>query len=271
MQATDGINRQRINLGRPGETAQTFVENGQLDEVRQELRLAKAASAKSVLILSLGGNDLLGLDDTVLQEREAQLKTAREFLGRALTEIVATAGENAEIVLINYYDPTEGDPELRFSDSWWIARFNDMISEVAAIHSVRVADVHAEFGGRAAELTRFPSEVHPTNQGYRAIARAVLGAIDFELAAPEVTVEAPDVIRRDTPTIRFRVDGAIEPQSVSVEADDGMTYSPIPLGDGSYVVLIDLSGAASQTVEIEIAVQDVTGARTEIRRQLDSE
>lgn len=269
MNSSDQGNRTLANLARAGESAQTFLDGGQLEELREEVELADSAGIEvGLVILSLGGNDLLTLGDAGLSDRETRLQDTRSALDEALGEIRTALGSETDIVLINYYDPSGENPEVQYSDAWWISRFNEMLADVADEHEAFIADAREAFGDAASELTRYPSDVHPTNQGYRAIAREVLQTLNFELTAPDVNVLCPEVVRRLTPTVRFRVDGAVDIQRVSVSSEPGTSSPVVPRGDGEFVSLLDLTGTVSEEVTIKVVIEDVTGAVITVEHQV---
>ena len=254
-----------VNLARPGETAASFVSGGQLDELRAEVALAQEAGLPlTAVTVSLGGNEILQVSDAGISDRQAALDDFRGSLESAISEVRSAVGPEVPVVLTNYYDPTNGDPAAQFSDSWWIAQFNTVIAEVAGAHNCVVADVAGAFAGNVDDFTLYPADVHPTNQGYLAIARQVWTSLDFDGEAPNVQVRAPDRATRTTPTLQFDVSDNISVADLVVYIGDEMTFEPLELLDGGWVALLDLSGMEGETVEVGIVATDDAGNVTTV-------
>lgn len=259
-----------VNLARPGETAGTFISDGQLDELRSEVTLARDAGLPlAAVTVSLGGNEILQVADSGISDRQAALEDFRSNLESAISEVRSAVGPEVPVVLTNYYDPTNGDPAAQFSDSWWIAQFNAVIADVAGTHSCTVADVASAFAGNIDAFTLYPADVHPTNQGYLAIARQVWTSLDFDSEAPEVRVRAPERATRTTPTLQFDVSDNVGVVDIVVFIGDDLTFEPLELPDGSWVALLDLAGMEGQTVEVGIIATDDAGNVTTVTHTIE--
>lgn len=254
-----------VNLARPGETAATFVSDDQVDELRAEVDLARDAGLPlTAVTVSLGGNEILQVADSGISDRGVALDEFRTNLESAIAKVRSTVGPDVPIALTNYYDPTNGDAAIQFSDSWWIAQFNTVIAEVAGAHGCLVADVAATFAGNIDEFTLHPADVHPTNQGYLAIARQVWTSLNFDGEAPDVQVRAPDQATRTTPTLQFNVSDNVGVADIVVYIGDEMTFEPVELLNGGWVALLDLSGIEGETVEVGIVASDDAGNVTTV-------
>jgi lysophospholipase L1-like esterase len=127
--------------------------------------------------ISVGGNDLLqilkGVDPAVI------LPAFQANLSKIL-ETLRTSLPSALIIIGNQYDI----PEITASipgGAQIINAFNEIIAGVAQAANARVVDVFHAFQGRKGLLIierrrAEPSEVHPTNAGYRVMAHAFAAA-----------------------------------------------------------------------------------------------
>jgi len=124
-----------------------------------------------IITLTVGGNDLVrimgGADPaTVLQEFQNNL--IQIFL--ALKSAPET--RNAKIYVSNLYSI----PEIPASEVV-VPVFNQIVAAVASNFGVPVADVYSAFQGKNGLLLvdrngASPVQIHPTNAGYRAMAKA---------------------------------------------------------------------------------------------------
>ncbi len=151
------------NAGIPGATSSDLLAY----QVPQAIRDFRPG----VITITVGGNDLWrimeGADPaTVLQEFQTNL--VQIFLALR----TAPGLENAKIYISNLYSI----PEIPASEVV-VPIFNQIVAGVAANFGVAVADVHSAFKGKNGLLLverngAEPYQIHPTNAGYRAMARA---------------------------------------------------------------------------------------------------
>ena len=149
------------NAAVPGATSRQVLDH--------QAPQATEAFRPTVITLTVGGNDLLrilnGADPyLVLAEFAANLT---QILARLRTEL-----PQARIYLGNLYTISEipGADQI-------VPQFNQILAQVAGAFQVPVADVYGEFYGRGGLLLierhgAGQYEVHPTNAGYRAMAKA---------------------------------------------------------------------------------------------------
>ena len=135
----------------------------------------------TVITLTVGGNDLAPIilgganKDAVLATFKSNLTTILEQLGYALLP----EEPELKIYINNLYDI----PEIPGATDA-VLDFNVAVSEVAAgFNNVYVADVFAAFEGRKGlrliqRNGAFQYEVHPSNAGHRAIAKAFKAVIE---------------------------------------------------------------------------------------------
>ncbi|HEY5974534.1 MAG TPA: SGNH/GDSL hydrolase family protein [Geobacteraceae bacterium] len=151
------------NAGVPGATSSDVLAH----QVPQAIRDFRP----TVITLTVGGNDLVRIMDgadpaTVLQEFQDNL--VQIFLAlRSAPEL-----QNTRIYIGNLYSI----PEIPASEVI-VPIFNQIVAGVAANFGVGVADVYSAFQGRSGLLLverhgADPLQIHPTNAGYRAMARA---------------------------------------------------------------------------------------------------
>jgi lysophospholipase L1-like esterase len=268
MKALNGVPLPYANLGVPGETAASFLTGEQWPAFQAEVARAEAAGLPIYAVTaSLGGNELLSARTTSLTDRQRALDEFRAAYEQAIDDIRSEIGPETPLVLTTYYDVSEGDASQQFTDAWWIAQFNKVIRDTAARHDAQVADLEPQFRGRVAELTRYPVDVHPTNQGFLAIAEAVWQALDFDQSAPEVEVSSPEQAERRTPTLRFTAVDQVGVSALAVVAN-GVEVRPIEIEPGVYVALLDLGIDPARPLLVEIEAGDAAGNVQRIEQQI---
>ncbi len=156
------------NAGVPGATSSDVLAY----QVPQAIRDFRPG----VITLTVGGNDLWrimeGADPTVvLQEFQNNLVQILLAL-RSAPEL-----QNTRIYIGNLYSI----PEIPASEAI-VPIFNQIVAGVAANFGVTVADVYSAFHGKSGLLLverqgAEPYQIHPTNAGYRVMARAFEDAI----------------------------------------------------------------------------------------------
>ncbi len=172
-----------------------FLNSGKLDS---------ALSETDAVVVSIGGNDLLGIvfemigslgitvengsidfSDVDIFKAAAALSTMEEDVDKALTGFEANLKEissvlnsktNGIIYIQTLYDPLETFTDFsmvtEFSEEK-INKFNEII-KTNAPSSYTVIDVAADFNGKCAELTRIADlDIHPNEKGHKVIAEAV--------------------------------------------------------------------------------------------------
>lgn len=255
------------NLAVPGETAESFVEGEQLDALRQAVARARSTELPILAVtVTLGGNELLAVRDSSNEERQASLTAFASSLPAALDDIRGAVGDDVPVIVATIYDPTGTAPDVEFTEGWWIARFNEVIRNAAEEASATVADVAGESGDWAGTLSRYPSDVHPTNAGHFVLARTFWAALGLDEVAPEIVVMSGSETSRATPTLRFSVSEAIDVAYLTLTVEDGFAYPPVLVGDNEYVALLDAGSATSVTVEI-VAV-DLAGNGTSLEHAI---
>lgn len=158
-----------VQLGVSGETSESFI-GSYPDEGSSQLARAADSLEKdpdAVVTLSLGANDLLATESMTTPEREAALAKYGDNLDFILRELARKSGTHSDISILAVYNPVPG----AFADEW-TARLNDEARHAAQDHGARFVDGSAAFRGREDEYTHRPEDFHPTDAGYRALARA---------------------------------------------------------------------------------------------------
>ncbi|HEX5165480.1 MAG TPA: SGNH/GDSL hydrolase family protein [Thermomicrobiales bacterium] len=251
------------NLAVPGETATSFIDGGQLQRFRDSVARTKASGVPIAAVsVSLGGNELLGLDSTGLSNRQSGLDVFRARYGEALGAIRDEIGPDTPLVVTTVYDLTGGDPTIQYSDSWWIEQFNSVIRQAAESEQALVADVAGQFSGRISELTHYPFDVHPSNAGHRVIAQTIWTELAFDTTPPAVTTPASVTVTRPTPTIHFSVADNVAVASVRVTGDDGSFAGPFQTADNEYVILLDFGSSNVEKVALTLEISDDGGNLT---------
>jgi lysophospholipase L1-like esterase len=226
---------QLINLAEPGETTESFLNDGQLDAARDRINATDGQELRTIT-LTIGGNDILNLWDMPSDERQQEFDAFTESF-ESLIDTLADelTGMETDVVVTTYYDLTEGDSEVQGSDSWWLAEANRVITETSESAGFSVVDLAEVFDGRIMELTWFPADVHPNNPGHQAIARAIWQTLEYDESAPDVTITRPEspTVRSRVPTIHAEISDNVGIESVALAVDGEIT------GDLLYVARLD--------------------------------
>ena len=157
-----------IQLGLAGETSESFIEGPDSQLARAERALRENPGA--AVTLSLGGNDLLSVAGGTDAEREEALSRYARNLDRVLETLAGASDPAPRISVLALYNPAPGS----FTDEW-TGRLNAEIRRVAGTNGASVAAADETFRGREQEYAhhaRYPWDVHPTDEGYEALARA---------------------------------------------------------------------------------------------------
>lgn len=259
-----------INLAVPGESTHSFLSGQQMERLRQEVSSLQGQQSEIALVMvSLGGNDLLALADKGQNDRQAGLTRFQQDYPAALAAVREVVGMHVPLVVTTVYDLTEGDPSAQGTDAWWVAQFNAVIQQAAQHQGAHVADLASAFRGHIREWTWYPVDVHPTNDGYAAIARLVWEAAGIDREPPTLVIERPrpGMVPRRYVTVRVQ---ASDPSGVSeVEIVDGQTTTPLiqlpdgqtwaglwpyPLGQASATLTVRAVDAAGHARETSVTV-----------------
>ncbi len=259
---SDGTMRVR-NLARSGETATSLRDDGQLDAALQEIALAAAnGTPVRAITLTVGGNDVIALQDLPAANRQRALSTYTDALERILADLRAAVGAETPIVLTTLWDPTP----LRDADldaAGWVVRFNDAIVAAAATGDARVADLTPVFAADLRSFTYEPTDIHPTNTGHRVIADLVWQALALDTVAPVLEVPTELTSRRAALTLTVQATDDTDVTAVEVTAhDDVLTVSgPWQTEDDTWVVLLEPQTTVGDagTLSLTVAARDAAG------------
>ncbi len=130
---------------------------------------AVQAFKPTVITITVGGNDLLQILNGA--DPGQVLMTFQSNLTQILSTLRSQL-PNTRIYISNLYTV----PEIPDADQI-VPVFNEIVAQVAGVFQVPVADVYSAFLGRKGLLLierpgASPTEVHPTNAGYRVMAEA---------------------------------------------------------------------------------------------------
>ncbi|WP_119068485.1 SGNH/GDSL hydrolase family protein [Rubrobacter indicoceani] len=166
-----------VQLGISGETSASFIGGypdspSQLGDAVEALRSNPGAR----VTLSLGGNDLIRAGETAA-ERSAALSDYAANLDYILTTLAGASDPAPEVSVLAVYNPAPGAPTGE-----WVERLNREIRAIASGNGATVAAGDRAFEGNEEEYARYaryPGDIHPTDAGHAALARA------FERAGPD--------------------------------------------------------------------------------------
>jgi lysophospholipase L1-like esterase len=255
---------QLINLAEPGETAESFIDDGQLEAALETIeQLQDDERSLRTVTLTLGGNDALALWDLPGPERDERFEDFQLAFSQAIDELAsALDGADADVVVTTFYDLTEGDSELAGSDSWWLAEMNQFVTDTAEDAGFMVIDLESLFRGRTQELTWFPADVHPNNTGHRSIAHTIWRQLEYDQTPPGVEITRPEgtTARSRMPTAHARVHDDVGIASVELFADGELVSELLFVASlDRYVGLWDGREFPQDEVELTVVATDVSG------------
>lgn len=168
LEAASGRPVELTQLGISGETSESFIGGypGDSQLARAEETLRENPGAR--VTLSIGGNDLLDVAGATDAEREAAIEDYGENLDFVLKTLQEASEPEPEISVLALYNPAPGS----FTD-YWTGRLNAEIRNVAEANGVGVAagdEAFVDREGRYSHHTRYPWDIHPTDEGYAALA-----------------------------------------------------------------------------------------------------
>jgi len=219
----------------------------QIDRAQAELRrLPEGAGA--VVLLSIGGNDLLGIAGKDAGARETALGMFRANLDTALQRLTAD-GRTRQLLVQTVYNPNGGDPAVAGSDANWVERFNGAIRDAAKGHpEVVVVELASAVRGNEGTLTLASyGDVHLSNAGHRRAADLLWTATGADRTPPDVTLLAPDAGNAPRPVLTVRAtvtddsgaDGVVR-VALLVDGKEGAELLPRPdLAPGTYLGIWD--------------------------------
>ncbi|HEX7102239.1 MAG TPA: GDSL-type esterase/lipase family protein [Nitrolancea sp.] len=256
-----------VNLAVPGETAETFVSNGQLNAFKNEIASVKTRATDLKLVtITLGGNDLLDLATVGSADRQAGLDRFKTQYPAAINDVrQALAGLKPVIVVTTYYDLSGSDPAQQGSDAWWVGQFNDVIRSTAQTDGLQVADLERDFRGHITDWTWYPTDVHPNNAGHAEIARLIWTAAGFDQEPPVVKIVKPAAgqLPRSIPTIAVTANDNVGVASVELWVNEqrvsSLIYEP---SLQQYVGVWDSGTASEAQTTLSIRAIDLAGHTT---------
>jgi lysophospholipase L1-like esterase len=196
-----------INLGVPGYTSTDLLIEGELDEAVGEIRSRLLDDIEgnevTAVTLEIGGNDLLTLyADLVIPGTCASVEEAlaKDECVDGLNESLTTFEANLDttlaqlremdadlpVFLLTLYNPFSGGNEAvdRIGDlalegeagSPFESGVNDVVRDVGSRYGVTLVDIFPLFEDKSSEYIAFDL-IHPNDEGYAAMATAVLSAM----------------------------------------------------------------------------------------------
>jgi lysophospholipase L1-like esterase len=256
------------NLAESGATSVEMIERGPLQRARDLLRQAREEGRRvSPVVLSVGGNDLLRVENRPTEERRQALTRFTDSLDRILDGLVAEVTvadqRRADLVLLTIYNPRGGDANVVGTDAWWVEQFNAVLRRAAADRSLVLVDAHALMQGNEQAWTHIGAgDVHPTNAGHRALAEAALRALGYDRLPPTVALVAPAAgdLARLTPTVSVRVEEEVALDRVELWVDGHLARPLLWLPEyGVWATVWDARAVAAGPRRLEVRAVDVAG------------
>lgn len=218
-----------INVSVPGATsAEVLQPDDQLDKAIEEIATREDDDTEGneveLISIDIGSNDLLALaeadspcsTDAASQEcidsLSQMLRTLQENVITILSRL-REAAPTAHIYIIGMYNPYSGtDNPLDIIANVGVQQVNGVVSAVAAdeMLQVRYVSVFELFEGRGTQWIASDG-IHPNNDGYRAMAEALLAAIQGRpVSLPTDLVDTPTPKGSATPDPGSDSDGGVD-------------------------------------------------------------
>jgi lysophospholipase L1-like esterase len=139
----------------PGLACRVLAADGATTEsvLHEQLQTLRAlpGAAETLVTLTAGGNDLLGLIGASEPAGHAGVQAALRHLGEIVAR-VRRALPRAVVLVANVYDPTDGSgslegTRLRPQELRWLGEFNDGVAGLCRERDTRLVDLHRHFAG----------------------------------------------------------------------------------------------------------------------------
>ena len=176
----------------------------QIDGAQAELRRLPEGSG-AIVLLSIGGNDLLALTSKNTNTREAALTTFRTNLDTIFQRLTVD-GRTRQLLVQTVYDPNGGDPAVPGSDANWVELFNGAIRDAAKPHpEAVVVELGQAVRGNEGTLTlaRY-GDIHLSNAGHRRAADLLWTASGADRTPPDATLLSPEAGSTPRPVLTIR-------------------------------------------------------------------
>jgi len=173
LERATGRKTRLLQLGVSGETSRSFFRHrGGRAAQAERARTALRRNPGAVVTLSLGGNDLLEVASASDVDRRAAVHRYGRNLDRALRQLSGASDPEPEITVLGLYNPFPNG----FTDGW-VGALNDEIAAAARENGAAFAPADRAFRSREEEYIR-QNDIHPTDEGYRVLARVLAEAND---------------------------------------------------------------------------------------------
>jgi lysophospholipase L1-like esterase len=216
------------NLAVPGETSASFITSNktksQLQSALEDLdAAAKDGRRVSPIILTLGGNDMLGARGKSQAERESALSSFDYNFSYILDQLKANAPQS-DLIVTNYYNPYATSTGDEDAETAWVRRFNATIQQRATERGLKVADFFDAIRGQEQTLTWIGvGDVHPTSSGHTALAQVLWKASGYDTKPPVLSITYSPLLSNGKITSGGRLVFKLSVQdewSLRVPADD---------------------------------------------------
>lgn len=145
-------------------------------------------SAKTLVTLTVGGNDLLGLLGASPGDGADRLRLVLANL-EAIVSAIARQVRQGTVLVANVYDPTDGTGDLEGTrlqprEMKWLADYNAAVARACLARGARLIDLHRHFAGhgRSVPIAQrwywTESLIEPGAAGASEIRRLWLAALD---------------------------------------------------------------------------------------------
>lgn len=181
LRASASADIELVNLAFPTETSDSFVRRQLLQALDVIARERQAGRRVSPITLDIGGNDLRFSRRAAIEERATMVQTVRQNMVQIFDELQRATEGNADIAVMNYYSPFDGDPDDEQSEAYWVQQLNTAIRTEATQRGIAVADVYTPFRGELVYsfTLALAGDVHPLPEGHEVIAAQFWEALGY--------------------------------------------------------------------------------------------
>ncbi len=214
-----------------------------------------------MVTLDIGSNDFLNTTYELLASTQEQLPAKSDVLSdslyqQGLQQYVQTLPDvisqirkwtTAPIILLNLYDPFPDGSALHDIGEQVVAAANQVIDQTAALDRLPIVDVYSVVNHHQDTLVRLSDlDIHPTIAGQKAIANAVVDAVNHPLSHQPLLYA---VTRNGTP-----IDATTSPGSFAINwlgPDEG---APVVGRSGDWLQVVTATGKTGYVKQDDVSV-----------------
>lgn len=166
------------------ENVKNDIDNNKTIEVnRKKINIRQALRESDLVTISIGANNFIkGLEITDVPSKLINLKESKkeiDAVGLEVKELLKQIKKYAknQIILVSYYNPLPALKSVKSEIDELIKYANNLYEEICDELDITYVNIFDIFDGSDKYLPN-PIDIHPTTQGYKEIAEAIIKEID---------------------------------------------------------------------------------------------